>query len=188
MSAQINFATVEDAAAIAKLYAPFVENTAVSFETIPPSADEMAQRIEGLAKAQLPWLVMKDGGRLLGYAYAAKHRDREAYQWSVESSAYVDESARRSSVGRNLYNALFDILMRQGYQNVYAGTTLPNDASIAFHKSFGFREIGVYREVGYKLGKWHDVAWWYLRIGQHDANPEPPSGLSGITIPAQLLR
>jgi phosphinothricin acetyltransferase len=184
MSARITLATAEDAPAIAKIYAPFVEHTAVSFETIPPSADEMAQRIEALASAQLPWLVMKDDRRLLGYAYAAKHRDREAYQWSVESSAYVDESALRSSVGRNLYNALFDILRRQGYQNVYAGTTLPNDASIAFHKSFGFREIGVYREVGYKLGKWHDVAWWYLRIGSHDSNPKQPLGLSGITIPA----
>ena len=183
MSAQITFATAEDAPAIAKIYAPFVENTAVSFETIPPSADEIAKRIEALTNAQLPWLVMKDDRRLLGYAYAAKHRDREAYQWSVESSAYVDESARRSSVGRNLYTALFEILERQGYQNVYAGTTLPNDASIAFHKSFGFREIGVYREVGYKLGKWHDVAWWYLRIGSHDANPKQPLGLSGIIIP-----
>ena len=183
MSAQITFATVEDAPAIAKIYAPFVESTAVSFETIPPSVDEMAARIEALAAAQLPWFVMKDDRRLLGYAYAAKHRDREAYQWSVESSAYVDESARRSSVGRNLYIALFDILKRQGYQNVYAGTTLPNDASIAFHKSLGFREIGVYRDVGYKLGKWHDVAWWYLRIGAHDANPKQPLGLSGITIP-----
>lgn len=181
MSAQITFAKAEDAPAIAKLYAPFVENTAVSFETTPPSADEMAKRIEGLASAQLPWLVMKNDHRLLGYAYAAKHRDREAYQWSVESSAYVDESVRRSSVGRNLYNALFDTLKRQGYQNVYAGTTLPNDASIAFHKSFGFREIGVYREVGYKLGKWHDVAWWYLRIGSHDANPKWPQGLDGIS-------
>src|SRR6266550_5263692 len=179
MSAQISLATVEDASAIARLYAPFVENTAVSFETIPPSVDEMAKRIESLASAQLPWLVMKDDRRLLGYAYAAKHRDREAYQWSVESSAYVDVSARRSSVGRNLYTALFDILERQGYQNVYAGTTLPNDASIAFHKSFGFREIGVYREVGYKLGKWHDVAWWYLRIAAHESNPNPPLGLSG---------
>src|SRR5258708_39706651 len=183
MSAQITFATADDAPAIARIYAPFVENTAVSFETIPPSADEMATRIEALANAQLPWLVMKDDHRLLGYAYAANHRDREAYQWSVESSAYVDESARRSSVGRNLYNALFDILERQGYQNVYAGTTLPNDASIGFHKSFGFREIGVYRQVGYKLGKWHDVAWWYLRIGSHDTNPKPPLGLSGIKIP-----
>ena len=180
MTAQITFATAEDAPAIAKLYAPFVENTAVSFETFPPSAAEMARRIESLANAQLPWLVMKDDRRLLGYAYASKHRDREAYQWSVESSAYVDESARRSSVGRNLYAALFDILKRQGYQNVYAGTTLPNDASIAFHKSFGFREIGVYREVGFKLGKWHDVAWWYLRIGSHEVNPRRPQALDGI--------
>jgi len=184
MAAQITFATAEDAPAIAKIYAPFVENTAVSFEIIPPSAEEMAKRIESLASAQLPWLVMKEDRRVLGYAYAAKHRDREAYQWSVESSAYVEESARRSSVGRNLYNALFAILKRQGYQNVYAGTTLPNDASIAFHKSLGFREIGVYRKVGYKLGKWHDVAWWYLRIGSHDTNPNQPLGLSGITIPA----
>ena len=183
MIAQINFATAEDAPAIAKIYAPFVENTAVSFETIPPSADEVAKRIEALANVQLPWLVMKDDRRLLGYAYAAKHRDREAYQWSVESSAYVDESARRSSVGRSLYTALFDILKRQGYQNVYAGTTLPNDPSIAFHKSLGFREIAVYRNVGYKLGKWHDVAWWYLRIGPHDIDPKQPVGLSGITIP-----
>jgi L-amino acid N-acyltransferase YncA len=183
MSAQITFATAEDAPAIAKIYAPFVEKTAVSFEIIPPSAAEMATRIEALANAHLPWLVMKEDRRLLGYAYAAKHRDREAYQWSVESSAYVDESARRLSVGRSLYKALFDILERQGFQNVYAGTTLPNDASIAFHKSFGFSEIGVYRKVGYKLGKWHDVAWWYVRIGAHNANPTPPLGLSGITIP-----
>jgi phosphinothricin acetyltransferase len=180
---QITFATADDAPAIAALYAPFVEKTAVSFETIPPTAGEMAKRIGALTNAQLPWLVMKDDRRLLGYAYASKHRDREAYQWSVESSAYVDESARRTGVARKLYLAVFDILVRQGYQNVYAGTTLPNDASIAFHKSLGFQEIGVYPEVGYKLGKWHDVAWWWLRLGAHETNPKSPSCLSGITIP-----
>ncbi len=173
VSARIRLAAAADGAALAAIYAPAVDGRATSFELTPPDADEMARRIERLT-ARTPWLVLERDARVLGYAYASPHRDRPAYQWSVEVSAYVHADAHRAGVGRALYTSLFAVLALQGFRNAYAGITLPNDASEGMHRALGFAPVGVFRGVGYKLGAWHDVVWLARTIAPHDAEPAPP--------------
>lgn len=156
--ADLRLATPHDAAEIAGIYAPIVEQTWISFEVDAPDADEIARRITAI-QAHWPWLVADDGG-ILGYAYACEHRTRAAYRWSVDVSVYVAERARRRGVAHRLYEALFAILIRQGFYNAFAGVTLPNEPSLRLHRALGFEPVGVYRDVGYKLGAWHDVSWW----------------------------
>lgn len=168
----LHIADAAEAPAIAAIYAPFVTDTIVSFEKAPPSADEMRQRIESSIE-RFPWLVCVRGKVVLGYAYASAYRSREAYQWSAECSVYVDPPHQGHGIGRALYASLFAVLAAQGYRNVYAGVALPNPASESFHRTCGFEPIGVYRKVGYKNGRWHDVAWSALRIGTADVAPTP---------------
>ena len=175
----IRLATELDAEQIAAIYAPIVRNTIISFETEPPAADEMGQRIESTLE-RLPWLVCERHGRVSGYAYASAHRSRAAYQWSVDVSAYVHEDERRMGVGRALYTSLMAVLTLQGFYNAYAGIALPNPASVGLHESVGFRLAGVYRGVGYKLGAWHDVGWWHLCLRKRVAFPKPPIDLPSV--------
>jgi phosphinothricin acetyltransferase len=147
-----------DAAAIARIYRPFVEDSAVSFEVDAPDDAEMAARIEA-ARARYAWLVAIVDGRVVGYAYAGAHRARAGYRFSVETSAYVDDGARGRGVGRALYDALLDRLVARGFCSAYAGIVLPNDASVALHRAVGFVDVGVFRRVGWKLGRFHDVMW-----------------------------
>jgi phosphinothricin acetyltransferase len=127
-----------------------------------------------------PWLVCEYEGRVAGYAYATSHRVRAAYQWAVDTSVYVDPAFHRRSIGSALYTSLFRILVAQGYFNAYAGITLPNPASVALHEAVGFRLVGVYHKVGYKLGAWHDVGWWQLALQPHRASPPPPLTLDEV--------
>jgi L-amino acid N-acyltransferase YncA len=152
-----------DADRVQAIYAPIVSKTAISFETTPPDVPEIGRRIEAQA-GRYPWLLLESGPSLLGYAYASSHRTREAYQWCVDVSVYVDPRYHRRGVGRALYAALLDLLRRQGFVNAYAGIALPNPSSVALHESFGFEEVGTYRRVGFKLGRWHDVLWLHLRL------------------------
>jgi L-amino acid N-acyltransferase YncA len=176
----IRLATEHDAEQIAALYAPNVTDTVISFEFEPPSADEMRRRIE-VTLQRYPWLVCeRHDGWVLGYAYAGAHGSRAAYQWSVDVSVYVHEDARRMGVGRALYTSLVAALDLQGFYNAYAGATLPNPASVGLHESVGFRRVGVYRGVGYKLGAWHDVVWWHLPLRERVADPDPPADLPSV--------
>ena len=179
VSVAIRLATDLDAAAIADIYAPFVESNATSFETEPPPAEEIRRRVRETTAAY-PWLVCVCDDRVAGYAYATKHRARTAYQWSVETSVYVHESFRRAGVGRGLYTSLFAILAAQGFVNAYAGITLPNVHSVVLHESMGFLPIGVYRSIGYKTGAWHDVGWWHLLLRAHPHEPEVPVPLEQV--------
>lgn len=165
---RIRSAGEDDAPALLAIYAPYVERSAVSFEETPPGVEEFAARIRR-SVAHWAWLVAEREGRCLGYACGSSHRERAAYRWSVETSAYVAETAQRQGVGKALYLALFAALIARGYCNAYAGMTLPNDASAALHRSVGFEPIGVFRRVGHKFGAWHDVAWWQRRL--RDAPP-----------------
>lgn len=151
----IREAATEDATACAALYAPYVTDTAVSFETEPPDAGEMARRI---TRAHA-WLVLEDHGRIAGYAYATRFAERAAYRWSCETSIYLEQGRRRTGAGRALYEALFQRLRDRGFCRAFAGMTLPNDASAGLHRALGFEPAGIYRRVGWKLGAWHDVAW-----------------------------
>ena len=172
-AAGIRLAADRDAAAIAAIYAPFVETDATSFETEVPSAADIRKRIAETGAAY-PWLVCDCGGVIAGYAYASRHRVRAGYQWSVETSVYVHPEFRRAGIARALYTSLFAILVAQGFVNAYAGITLPNARSVALHEAVGFLPLAVYRGVGYKLGAWHDVGWWHLLITRHPEMPAPP--------------
>jgi L-amino acid N-acyltransferase YncA len=170
---QIRLATAGDGEAVAAIYRPVVAETAISFETTLPDRDEMARRIDETLRSH-PWLVCEMDGRVAGYAYATKHRVRGAYQWSVDTSVYIDEAFRRRNVGRGLYTSLFAILSAQGYFNAFAGIALPNPGSVGLHEAMGFEPIGVYRRVGYKFDCWHDVGWWQLVLKPHEASPRAP--------------
>jgi len=169
----LRIASAADATAIHAIYAPYVRDTAISFELEPPSVDEMRGRIASTLEA-FPWLVWEEAGRVAGYAYASRHRERLAYQWSVDVSAYVHPDFHRRGIGKALYVELLRRLRLQGFVNAYAGIALPNAASVALHESVGFAPLAVYRGVGYKLGRWHDVGWWECRLAQPPAAPEAP--------------
>ena len=170
---KIRMARAGDAEEIAAIYAPIVRETHTSFELQAPDADEMRSRIVKTL-AIFPWLVMERDGRVMGYAYASRHRERLAYQWSVDVSCYVHADARGQGVGSALYNALFRILARQGIQSAFAGVALPNEASLRLHRAVGFEPVGIYRQVGYKNGAWRDTSWMQRRIGEAVADPLPP--------------
>jgi len=169
----IRIAHVNDGESIAGIYAPIVEETAISFEEMAPAASEMSERIEKILQTH-PWLVAEKHGRILGFAYASQHRSRAAYKWSCDVSAYVDDSARRTGTGTQLYQALLTTLIRLGYANAFAGLTLPNIASVRFHERIGFKPVGVYPRVGFKNGAWHDVGWWRRPLQMLDNTPVAP--------------
>jgi L-amino acid N-acyltransferase YncA len=167
---QIRDATAADTPALLAIYAPFVTHTAVSFELEPPSVEEFQQRIVA-AQSRWAWLVAEEAGQVGGYAYATSFRQRPAYQWSIEMSAYLAPAFRGRHVGRALYERLVTIMVDKGYCTAYAGITLPNEASVKFHQALGFTAVGVFRRAGRKFGKWHDVSWW-----QRPLRDEPPKG------------
>ena len=163
-----------DSEQIAAIYAPIVRDTFISFETEPPSAEIMAGRIESTQR-QHPWLVATAEDEVIGYAYASEHRQRAAYRWSVDVTAYVAEAARGRGVGRRLYGGLIPMLRAQGFRGAFAGIALPNDASVGLHEAVGFRALGIYKDVGFKLGAWRDVGWWRLGLSNDDTLPPEPT-------------
>ncbi|MFC6836891.1 GNAT family N-acetyltransferase [Halomarina ordinaria] len=173
VSATLRLATPGDAGAIRDVYAPYVEETTITFERTPPTEAEMRARIESKREAY-PWLVCERDGRVVAYAYAGPVRSRAAYRWATESSVYVADGAKRAGVGRGLYTALFDLLAGQGYCSVYAAVTLPNPTSAAFHEALGFGRVGVWEDVGYKLEEWCDVGWFRRALCDPPADPDPP--------------
>ncbi|GAB5535555.1 MAG: GNAT family N-acetyltransferase [Rubricoccaceae bacterium] len=184
---RIRLASPTDARAIASIYAPVVMDTATSFEMEPPDAAEMERRMAVVLPSH-PWLVAEEEGRVLGYAYAGAHRSRVAYQWSVEPSVYVAATAQGRGIGRRLYTALFAVLREQGFARAYAGVTLPNAPSLGLHHAFGFKEVGVYRRVGYKHGAWHDVWWGALDLlsPARDGEPSPPRTVTDLMETGEL--
>jgi L-amino acid N-acyltransferase YncA len=177
----IRLATPDDAAAVADVYRPYVESTVISFEVAAPDVTEMRRRMAAVL-ARLPWLVCERDSRVVGYAYASPHHVRAAYQWSVDTTVYVSTDSHRAGVGRELYGTLFPLLARLGYVNAYAGITLPNAKSVGLHESFGFAPVGVYRNVGFKFGVWHDVGWWSRALQPLPAVPSPPIALPDMPV------
>jgi L-amino acid N-acyltransferase YncA len=175
----IRFAAAGDAAQMQAIYAPFVLGTPVSFELVPPDVEEMRARIVKTL-ATHPWVVMEREGAVAGYAYASRHRERAGYQWSTDVSCYTHPDFRRQGIGRALYLALIRLLRAQGFMNAYAGIALPNDASVGLHESVGFVPVGTYGGVGFKLGRWHDVGWWGLRLQDLPEQPAAPTPLARL--------
>jgi len=168
----IRDAAAADAAACAAIYAPYVRDTAISFESEPPSPEEMAGRIADHQRRHA-WLVLEQDGDVAGYAYGGPFMARAAYQWATAVSVYLDPARHRTGGGRALYEALFDRLAARGHRTALAGIALPNDASTGLHRALGFELVGTYRRVGWKLGRWHDVAWYQRPLGDGDGPPEP---------------
>ena len=171
---RIRLATLEDAAAIAQIYAPYVTDTAISFETDVVSAAQIAERMQSYDSIY-PWFVAAEAGdAVIGYAYGTQFRTRAAYRFSVETSVYLEPSAQGRGLGTTLYRALLEQLIRQGFTQAIAGITLPNEASVRLHERVGFRLVGVYRDIGYKLGRWHDVGRYACPLADPHVPPEEP--------------
>lgn len=162
----IRIAKESDIAEMLAIYAPFVENTAITFDLKVPTLLEFTAKIQKIQK-EAPCLVYELNGEVLGYAYASTYRVKEAYKWTREMSVYVREDARTNKYGTALYSSMIELLKCQNYRSVLAGITLPNIPSVNFHERFGFHPVGVYDNVGYKLGKSHRVGWWQLMLSDH---------------------
>lgn len=187
---QVREARVADADACARIYAAYVRDTAITFETEPPDADEMARRIT-TAQSAHEWLILADGtGVVLGYAYANELKSRAAYRWTVETSVYLDPAHHRGGGGSLLYTELVRRLSSRGYRRVFAGITQPNEASMEFHRRFGFHPCGVFHRVGFKHGRWHDVAWLQLDLPVDGDGTEPPRPISppGVEVAPDAAR
>ncbi|MGN1014710.1 MAG: GNAT family N-acetyltransferase [Butyricicoccus sp.] len=165
-------AGVEDAEEMLALYAPYIINTTVSSEYVPPTLEEFIQRIRTYT-AKMPWLCCERDGEIVGYAYASPHRKRAGYQWSCETSIYTKMGYQRMGIASALYGALDEILTYQGYYSIYVGITSPNPKSISFHKAMGFEQMGAYQNSMFKFGQWRDVIWMGKTLRHHAGVPRP---------------
>ena len=168
----IRDAVAADAARCAEIYAPYVRDTAISFEEEPPPAAAMSARIADTQRAHA-WLVLEQDDDVVGYAYGGPFMSRAAYQWATAVSVYLAPGRRRTGAGRALYEALFDRLAARGHRTALAVIALPNEASVGLHVALGFEHVGTYRRVGWKLGRWHDVAWYQRPLTEDDGPPAP---------------
>lgn len=175
----IRLAREADAPSVAGIYAPYCNDTVISFEEAGPTSDDMAGRIGRIGRTH-PWIVLEDAGTIVGYAYASPHHERAAYRWSVSTAIYIGRGLHRRGAGRALYTTLFELLRHLGYYTATAGITLPNAASVGLHEEFGFTLVGVYRDIGHKMGAWHDVAWYQTTVQPALAQPSDPSPIGAI--------
>jgi phosphinothricin acetyltransferase len=171
---RVRAASAGDAAAIAEIYRPYVAESFISFETEPPDAAEIARRLAAGGDLY-PWLAAEEeDGRLIGYAYASPFRPRAAYRFAVETSVYIRQGAHGRGIGAALYAPLLETLERQGFTQAIGAISLPNPASVRLHERFGFRQAGIYAQVGWKLGRWHDVGLWQRPLAAPADPPEEP--------------
>jgi phosphinothricin acetyltransferase len=180
MAVLIRLAGEQDAAAIAALYRPYVEDSRISFEEAAPDEVEIARRITGDKPGYYPWLVAEEDGRLLGYAASSPFRTRPAYRWIVESGVYLDPSAMGRGIGRSLLMNLLELLKRQGYAAVIGAIALPNEPSVALHEKLGFFHTGTYRQVGFKMGEWLDVGLWQKELAPRVPEPAEPLSFASV--------
>jgi phosphinothricin acetyltransferase len=169
----VRAASASDAEACAAIYAPYVLETAVTFELVPPSQREMAQRIAS-ASGSHAWLVLEQEGSVVGYAYGGTFNRRAAYRWACEVSVYLEMGRRRTGAGRALYEALLARLAERGFRVAVAGMTLPNEGSVGLHRALGFEPVGTFERIGFKHGRWHDVAWTQRTLGGEAHPPAEP--------------
>ncbi len=165
-------ATPDDGAACAAIYALYVLDTSISFELVPPDAAEMAARIARTIE-RTPWIVVEVDGVVRAYAYGTRHRDRAAYDWTVETTVYVDRDRTRLGLGRIAMSAVLAVLRLQGALLAVAGITPPNDGSVGLHLALGFDRIGLFEAIGWKDRRWHGVEWFALELGPRVDEPAP---------------
>lgn len=168
---RLRSAKLDDAEAMLEIYTPYVTETAVSFEIEVPTLREFRSRMIE-REGKFPWLVYEKSGEVLGYAYAGPFKDRKAYEWSVEATIYVKRGLQRTGIGKALYGELLKISKAQGVLNVIGGITLPNEGSVGLHESFGFLPVAIFKDAGFKLGRWWDVGYWQLQF-ENPGVPKP---------------
>lgn len=180
---QIRTATVKDAEELLEIYAPYIKNTAITFEYEVPSVEEFQRRIENIQK-RYPYLVAECDGELVGYAYASSFHERAALGWCVETSIYIRRGNRKMGVGKRLYDALENVCRRMGILNLYACIAYPETEdeyltknSVEFHEHLGYRLIGEFRQCGYKFDRWYNMVWMEKQIGEHGKNQPPVRAL-----------
>lgn len=153
----------KDIQTVLDIYKPYIETTAITFETEVPTYEEFVQRVNHKLE-QFPWLVYEEEGKILGYAYASLMRERAAYSWDAELSVYLQEGNHGLGIGSKLYLVLEAILKEMNFVNLYGCITYPNEKSVRLHQKLGYKEIGIFHNSGYKLGSWHDVLWMEKQI------------------------
>lgn len=177
----IRSAGLADAAAIARVYAPFVEQSRASFEEVAPDADEIGQRLAG-GVIRYPWFVAEIDEAVVGFTSSTAFRQRSAYRWAVETGVYVSQELQRRGVARALMQRQIAELSRRGFVTAIASITLPNTASVGFHEALGYTNVGLIRGAGFKLGQWADIGYWQRDLSERLA--PPPEPLSGETAQA----
>lgn len=169
---KIRIASLQDAREIYQIYEPYILNTPITFETEPIPLEAFQERMNKVLN-KFPWLVCERDGRIIGYAYASLYRERAAFAWDCECSVYIKEGEHHKGIATLLYNKLFDILKDQGYYRVYSLITYPNEGSVGLHKKFGFTEIALLKNTGYKLGAWRDMIVLEKELVPISENPKP---------------
>ena len=154
--------TLDDAAKICDIYNYYIEHTIVTFEEDLVDAENIKERINEVSRNNLPWLVFEENNTILGYAYAAKWRQRHSYRYSVEVTVYLAEIAQNKGIGTQLYQALFEQLRKLNIHIAIGGVTLPNPASVALHEKLGMKKVAHFEQVGYKFDQWLDVGYWQI--------------------------
>ncbi len=174
---EIRIVRKQDAKELLALYAPYVENTAITFEYQVPSLSEFEERITHVLE-KFPYLAAWREGKIAGYAYAAPFKARPAYGWAVETTVYIHHDLKKTGLGRELYEALEKILALQNIQNLYACIAYgeANDRyltrdSVYFHQHLGYRLVGEFYRCGYKFNRWYNMVWMEKHLGKHEANP-----------------
>lgn len=173
-------ATERDAEALLEIYRPYVETTAVSFETVTPSLETFRERIREIGKGY-PYLVAEQDGQPIGYSYASRYRTRAGFLWTAELSVYVRRDLRGNGIGTRLFAAVLDLLRLQGYRNAVSVVSLPNLASEKLHYRFGFRLAGKQIKCGYKNGSWCDVGIFERPLSDYPDPPELPLPFSQLS-------
>ncbi len=173
MTSSVRPVRIEDAEALAVIYAPYVRDTAITFEIDPPDAAEMRARIERITLTH-PWLVAERDGKAVGYSYASPYRARAAYRWVTEIGIYIDMEARGGGIGTPLYRALLDELTRRGFVSAIGAMTAGNPASTRLHERLGFVVTGTQTGIGFKHGAWHDVVFWQIDLARRVSKPGEP--------------
>lgn len=173
---RIRVATLEDAAALLKIYAPYVEKTAITFDYEVPTLEEFTRKIECLLK-KYPVLVAENADGIVGYAYADSFKNKAAYDWAVETTIYVDENCKKMGIGKRLYEELEQQLRALNIVNLNACIAYPVEEdehltkdSVRFHEKLGYRMVGEFRQCGYKFHRWYNMVWMEKHIGEHLAN------------------
>ena len=171
-------ATLDDSAKLLAIYSHYID-TPITFECSLPTKEEFEHRIMSIG-AFYPYIVVEDDEEILGYAYAHRHMQREAYQWNAEFSIYLSPTATSMGLGTQLAKKVLAILRLQGIQKVTSGITQPNEKSDGLHAKLGFKLVGTYSKAGYKGGLWHDVSWFEKELGTHPSEPQPPVSIKAL--------